>query len=255
MKYVSGIRPTGSIHLGNYLGAIKPWLELQEKHDCVFFVADLHTDALCSEVDSTTEQLLALGLHGVKIQSDFALDILQTYHRLAQQVPVSWLNRMTQYKDKVAAGEDATLSLLAYPVLMAADIFYFGGTHIPVGADQKQHVEFARDLQTRFPEYAKPEPVIMGYPRVMSLTEGTKKMSKSAPDDNGRINVTDSADVIRRKVRKAKSGINLSSQTPEMINLFGIYNALGGDPLAMFKGCGEFKDALADLIINELRAK
>lgn len=252
MRYVSGIRPTGAIHLGNYLGAIKPWLELQKEHECVFFVADLHGAHTDSEIYATWDQLLELGIREECLhqQSADTRDILALCHRLSQKVPVGWLNRMTQYKDKVTAGESPTLSLLAYPVLMAADIFHYSGTHIPVGADQVQHIEFARDVQALFPQYAKPEAVVMGYPRVMSLKDGTKKMSKSDPDDNSRINVTDSADVIRSKIRRAKTTTDILDVTDESANLYGMYHALGGT--SSFYRWGVFKDALADLIIQEL---
>jgi tryptophanyl-tRNA synthetase len=249
--YVSGIRPTGSIHLGNYLGAIKPWLALQETGEyCKWFIADLHGQHTAQEVAETYAQLSGLGVAAFR-ESTCKAALLGLYHELSQKTPVGWLNRMTQFKDKTGAGEEATLSLFAYPVLMAADIFYFSGTHIPVGDDQVQHIEFARDLQARFPQYAKPEAVVMGYPRVMSLKDGTKKMSKSDPDDNSRINVTDDAATIRKKIRGAKTTTNISDITAESANLYGIYHALGGR--SSFEQWGKFRDALADLIIKELK--
>lgn len=135
MKYVSGIRPTGNIHLGNYLGAIRQWKELQKDSDCTWFIADLHSAEGKYEAKATFDVLCSLGIKP-QIESAHTANILDVYHELSFQVPIGWLNRMTQFKDK-SQTEEATLSLLAYPVLMAADIFYFGGTHIPIGADQK----------------------------------------------------------------------------------------------------------------------
>lgn len=246
-RFVSGIRPTGNIHLGNYLGAIKQWKKLQGGNDCVWFVADLHGEHSPDEIGATYEQLEKIGINAC-IESGNKPEILSIYHQLSFQAPIGWLNRMTQFKDK-SQTEDATLALLAYPVLMAADIFHFGGTHIPIGADQKQHIEFVRDLAAKA-GYPLPEPIIGEYPRIMSLTDGTKKMSKSEPNDFSRINVTDSPEIIRKKVAVAKTAMNITDDTPEMNNLRTIYKAVGGTQShARFK---DFKEELAELVIKEL---
>lgn len=244
MKYVSGIRPTGRIHLGNYLGAIKQWRGLKG----TFFVANLHSDGDAYYMKS---QLAQLGIKAV-IESDHQNDIFDIQHQLSRYVGVGRLERMTQYKDKCET-EQATLSLLTYPVLMAADIFYFGGTHIPVGADQVQHIEFARDMADIMKhngyDFAKPEAVLSEYPRIMSLSDGTKKMSKSDDDVDGCIYVDDSADEIRRKVKIAKTAMTPDADTPDMSNLRCIHKALGGDGIVMsFK---HFKEELAAMIIKE----
>lgn len=237
---VSGIRPTGNVHLGNYLGAIKQW----NKSAGTYFIADLHGEG---NAQATYDALQKCGIDLV-IESTYKDQILSIYHKLSFGVPIGWLNRMTQFKDK-SQTEDATLALLSYPVLMAADIFYFGGTEIPIGADQKQHIEFVRDLADKF-GYAKPEPIIGDYPRIMSLTDGTKKMSKSDPDDNSRINVMDSPDVIRKKISMAKTAMQFTDDTPEMCNLRTIYKACDGkESHTKFK---HFKEELAELIIAEL---
>lgn len=256
IKVISGIRPTGNIHLGNYLGAIKQWKELQDKHECVFFVADLHSQN--SSDDLLEKTWLQLERCGVSIkhltyESIFGSKILELYHHLSCKVPIGWLNRMTQFKDK-AKTEDATLALFSYPVLMAADIFYFGATYtetlIPIGADQKQHIEFVRDLADKM-GYIKPKPLIGDYPRIMSLTDGTKKMSKSDPNDYSRINVTDASEVIRDKIMKAKSANTMTDNTPEMLNLKTIFNACGG-AIDLTIRVKDFKEELAELIIKEL---
>lgn len=251
MKIVSGIRPTGNIHLGNYLGAIKQWKELQKKHDCIFFVADLHSQYSCKEAAATKMQLRNCGVSNefIWFESDFKEEILGLYHDLSFKVPIGWLNRMTQFKDK-SQTEEATLALLSYPILMAADIFYFGGTHIPIGDDQKQHIEFARDLAQRT-GHTVPEPIIGQYPRIMSLTDGTKKMSKSDSNDMSRINLSDKPDVIRQKIMKAKSANSLEDVTPEMNNLFKIHTACRGKTFSSNK-VKDFKEELAELIIKEI---
>ena len=245
MKVVSGIRPTGNIHLGNYLGAIQEW---KKYPDGKFFIADLHCKHDYKDMVKTYEQLQMLGINPA-VESIRKDEILSLYHTLTFEVPVGWLNRMTQFKDK-SKTEDATLALLSYPVLMAADIFYFNGTHIPVGNDQLQHIEFIRDLADRC-GFEKPTPIIGNYPRIMSLKDGTKKMSKSDADDYSRINVTDAPDVIRDKIMKAKSANDFNDNTPEMINLRTIYKACGGGE-SHFVKMKDFKEALSDAIIKEL---
>lgn len=247
MKYVTGIRPTGRIHLGNYLGAIKQFRELE--NDKLFFIADLHGNG---DVNLTCEQLNRFGISPV-VESMYHREIFAIQHQLSKHVGVGRLERMTQYKDKCET-EQATLSLLAYPVLMAADIFHFQGTHIPIGADQMQHLEFARDMVDIMAhngvQYIKPGAVLSEYPRVMSLTDGTKKMSKSDSDDGGCIYIDDAPDVIRSKIANAKTAMNITDGTSEMINLRTIYKACNGtQEHTRFK---DFKEELAELIIQEL---
>jgi tryptophanyl-tRNA synthetase len=244
MKYLTGIRPTGRLHLGNYLGAIKHGREL----GATFFIADLHGQG---DVGSCLKQLDKLNIKA-EIESNYYPAILRLQHIISQYVGVGRLERMTQYKDK-SETEQATLKLLSYPVLMAADIFYFGGTHIPVGADQVQHIEFARDMVDILAYngiyYTKPEAVLSEYPRIMSLTDGNKKMSKSSCDDAGIIYVDDTPEVIRRKILSAKTAMTMGDVTPEMLNLKTIYKAVGGNKNhSRFK---EFKEELAELLIKE----
>lgn len=250
MRYVSGIRPSGKIHLGNYLGALRHWKAIQAEHDCFWFVADLHGQHSDAEVRETVVALEAIEIQAIP-QSWAGGDILRLAHELSFHVPVGWLNRMTQYKDKGTG----TLALLSYPVLMAADVLYHGATHVPVGEDQKQHIEFIRDLVDSLAAkgivYTKPEAVIAPVgARVMSLTDGTKKMSKSDPDDNSRINLSDDADTIARKIKIAKTSMNVSDDTPEANNLRGIYTALGGDKC--HTRWSDFKQELTALIVAEL---
>lgn len=253
MKYVSGIRP-GNIHLGNYLGAIKQWKELQKDNDCIWFIADLHSDN-SQEVKQTFETLYKCGITA-KIESTYRAEILKISHELSFKIPVGWLNRMTQFKDK-SQTESSSLALLAYPVLMAADIFHFGGLlgeiKIPVGNDQVQHIELIRDI-ARVNGYPAPEAVISKYPRIMSLTDGNKKMSKSDPNDYSRINIMDNVDVIRDKIMKAKSANNVYDDTAEMNNLWQIYDACGGEDKEPYLKVKDFKEELAELIIRELAA-
>jgi tryptophanyl-tRNA synthetase len=252
-RYVSGIRPTGSIHLGNYLGAIRQWKKLQEEADCLFFVADLHGIHSESEVDDTIKELMRCGVAPTRIaiQSRFGPGHLLLHAKLLHYATIGQLSRMTQYKDK-AEKETETAALLTYPVLMAADIFHLGGTHVPVGNDQVQHIEFARDLWDKLPEtpFPKPQAVIGDYPRIMSLTDGTRKMSKSDPDDLSRINVTDSSDQIKAKIMAAKTSMNPNDETPEARNLRTIYKALGGEQT--HGRWRPFKEELIDLLVAEL---
>ena len=246
MKYVTGIRPSGNIHLGNYLGAIKQAKSL----GCRVFVADLHGIHAKDEVMNTAKLLIDIGLD-VDIQSHFGKEHLLLYANLLHYATIGHLSRMTQYKEK-SEKEAQTAALLVYPVLMAADIFYLEGTHIPVGNDQLQHIEFIRDLHDKLPEkpFPKPEAVVSEYPRIMSLSDGTKKMSKSDSDDMSRINITDSTDVIRKKISVAKTAMDMTDDTPEMRNLKTIYKGVGGkENHTRFKA---FKDELAALIIKEL---
>ena len=253
IRYVSGIRPTGHIHLGNYLGAIRQWKKLQEQGDSLFFVADLHGIHSSGETLDTLSTLRDLGIRNITIQSDFDSRHLRLHARLMHYVTLGQLNRMTQFKEK-SEKEAQTAALLTYPVLMAADIFHLDGTHVPVGNDQVQHIEFVRDLCDRLPHepFLKPEAVIGDYPRIMSLTDGTRKMSKSDPEDMSRINVTASADTIRSKVMAAKTAMSLSDDTPEVRNLKTIYRAVGGSK--EHDRWKLFKDELVELLVAELGA-
>lgn len=247
MRYVTGIRPSGSIHFGNYLGAIKHAKQLQ----CRVFVADLHGIHDREEVMRTAKLLVDLGLD-VDIQSHFGKEHLRLYADLLHYATIGHLSRMTQYKEK-SEKEAQTAALLTYPVLMAADIFHLRGSHIPVGNDQVQHIEFIRDLYDKLPDAAfpKPQAVISEYPRIMSLKDGTKKMSKSDPDDDTRINLTDGPEVIHRKIMGAKTALDMADDTPEMRNLKTIYKAVGGT--GRHERFKDFKMELATLIISELR--
>lgn len=257
-RYVSGIRPTGHVHIGNYLGAIRQWKSIQDAgHKCLFFIADLHGISTYDEVMATHEALLRCGIdpRNIAIQSHYDGGLLRLAHDLAFHVPIGWLNRMTQFKDK-SQTEAATLALFSYPVLMAADILFHGATHVPIGDDQRQHLEFVRDLVDSLAAkgitYTKPEPVLGDYPRVMSLTDGTKKMSKSDPDDNSRINLSDSPEAIRRKIMAAKTSMSISDDTPEANNLRLLYRAFGGQQEhTRWKA---FKGELVDLVIAEIAA-
>lgn len=246
MKYVTGIRPTGNIHLGNYLGAIKRAKEFGS----IVFIADLHGVHTKEEIHVTRKCLRHLGIETI-LQSDFGLEHLRLYADLQHYATIGHLSRMTQYKEK-SEKETQTASLLTYPVLMAADIFHLKGTHIPVGSDQVQHIEFIRDLYDKLSEkpFPKPEAAVSQYPRIMSLTDGTKKMSKSEPDDMSRINITDDAETIRSKIMGAKTAMAIDDDTPEMVNLKTIYKAVGGtENHTRFKN---FKTELSELIIKEI---
>jgi tryptophanyl-tRNA synthetase len=293
-RVFSGMQPTGSLHLGNYLGAMLQWIEMQKTHECIYCVVDMHAITLWqepSELVSATRQVtaayIAAGLDPKKSilfnqsQVPEHAELAWVFNCVAR---LGWLNRMTQFKDK--AGKDreaASVGLYAYPNLMAADILAYRATHVPVGDDQKQHLELARDIAQKFnndfkPQieaagfadgvfFPQPEPVITGpATRVMSLRDGTKKMSKSDPSDLSRINLTDDADSIAKKIQKAKTdpdGIPSDAGglagRPEAENLVGIYAALAGKSrdavLAEFGGSqfSGFKKALAELAVDRLQ--
>lgn len=287
MRVVSGIQPTGNLHLGNYLGAIRQWVAMQDSmtdgDDCLFFLADLH--ALTVAIDpkelgaNTIEMAATLIASGI----DPTRAILFNQARVPAHSELAWilngtarmgwLNRMTQWKDKAGKNrEGASVGLFVYPVLQAADVLLYNATHVPVGDDQKQHLELARDIATKFNTdfnvdlFTLPEPLISkAAPRIMSLRDGTAKMSKSDPSDASRINLVDSDDVIVQKLRKAKSDADTLPETadglegrPEARNLVTIYAALAGTGvdavLAQFagQGFGAFKPALADLAVASL---
>ena len=284
MRVVSGIQPTGDLHLGNLLGAILRWVRMQDETECLIFLADLH--ALTIDVDparlsaSIREMAAALIASGIDPAKCilFRQSAVPAHAELAWILQgtarMGWLNRMTQWKDKAGKNkEGASVGLFTYPVLQAADILLYQATHVPVGEDQKQHVEITRDIALKFNTdfdvdlFVPPEPYIGGgaAARVMSLRDGNSKMSKTDPSDQSRINLIDSDDVIAQKIRKAKtdpeplpdSAEGLEGR-PEARNLVGIYAAVTDssveDVLQQFsgQGFGAFKPALADALVAML---
>jgi tryptophanyl-tRNA synthetase len=292
VRVFSGVQPTGNLHLGNYLGAITKFVALQETHDCIYCVVDLHAITqpqvpaeLTANTREVTAAFLACGIdpkkHIVFNQSQVAehAELAWIFNCVAR---IGWLNRMTQFKEKAGKDrENASIGLYAYPILMAADILVYRATHVPVGEDQKQHLELSRDIAQKFnsdyletivkqgfPDgfFPLPEPLIQGpATRVMSLRDGTKKMSKSDSSDYSRINLADDADTIALKVRKAKtdpdalpSEIAGLSGRPEADNLTGIFAALSdqskADVLREYGGSqfSRFKSALVDLAVAKL---
>ncbi len=250
-RIFSGIQPTGNLHLGNYLGAIRNWVQLQHDYECIFCIVDLHALTLPQdplELRAATREVtaayIAAGIdptHCIIFNQSMVSAHTELAWLLACLTPLGWLNRMTQFKEK--GGKDremAGLGLYAYPVLMAADIIGYKATHVPVGEDQKQHVELARDIAGAFNRryevdfFPLPEPQIFGEAtRVMSLRDGSKKMSKSDISDYSRLNMTDDADAIALKIRRAKTDPEPLPATlaalearPEADNLVGIYAAL-----------------------------
>jgi tryptophanyl-tRNA synthetase len=293
-RVFSGMQPTGNLHLGNYLGALTRWVEMQSTHDCIYCIVDMHSitaqwidpNELRQSIRDVTAAYLAAGLDPKKSilfnqsQVPEHAELAWIFNCTAR---LGWLDRMTQFKDK--AGKDkerASVGLYAYPVLMAADILVYQATHVPVGDDQKQHLELARDIAQKFNSdyraaivasgYADGqffplcEPVIMGpATRVMSLRDGTKKMSKSDVSDLSRINMTDDADTIAKKIQKAKTDADaLPSEEaglkgrPEADNLVGIYAALSqSDKQGVLRQYGggqfsAFKKALAELAVEKI---
>jgi len=291
MRVVSGIQPTGQPHLGNYLGAIRNYVKLQDEAvaaggECLIFLADLHAISMPhdpKELHSSTLELVAT-LVACAVDPNKAVLFNQA------QVPahaelqwllngtarMGWLNRMTQFKDKSGKNrEGASVALFTYPVLQAADVLLYQATHVPVGEDQKQHLELARDIAQKFnndfateeaPVFTLPDPIIPPEAaRIMSLRDGTAKMSKSDVSEMSRINLADDADTMAKKIKKAKTDPEpLPSETkgledrPEALNLVTIYAALAGmsaqDALAEYggQGFGVFKPALAELLVEKL---
>jgi tryptophanyl-tRNA synthetase len=295
-RVFSGVQPTGNLHLGNYLGAIKRFVELQKTHECIYCVVDLHAitvpmsvwggpKELASATRQVTAAFIAAGIdpakHIVFNQSQVSAhaELAWIFNCIAR---LGWLNRMTQFKEKAGKDrENVSVGLYAYPNLMAADIHVYRATHVPVGEDQKQHLELARDIAQKFNNdygpsiqshgfgdmfFPLPEPIIQGpATRVMSLRDGSKKMSKSEPSDYSRINLTDDADAISQKIRKAKTDPEpLPSEEkglesrPEADNLVGIYAALSDKTKAQVLGefgggqFSTFKSALVDLAVAKL---
>ncbi|MES2983719.1 MAG: tryptophan--tRNA ligase [Pseudomonadota bacterium] len=317
-RVLSGVQPTGNLHLGNYLGAIRNWVGLQDSHECLFMLADLHAitvpqdpAALTRNTRETAAAYIACGIDPEK-SVIFPQSAVSMHAELAWilscHAPLGWLNRMTQFKDKGQVAvkfnykneeqrkliekvmkevevkvifskddflvqkntNDAKLGLYSYPVLMAADIIGYHATHVPVGEDQKQHLELARDIAGAFNRaygvefFPLPEPIILPTAaRIMSLRDGSKKMSKSDPSDYARITLTDDADTIAKKLRKATSdsieGVTYEPETrPEVANLLTIYAALTGttpDAVASQFASAQtsaFKSALVDVAVDKL---
>jgi tryptophanyl-tRNA synthetase len=282
-RIFSGIQPTGNLHLGNYLGAIRNWVTLQLEYDCIFCIVDLHAltlpispEELRAQTREVTAAYIAAGIdpeHCIIFNQSAAPGHAQLAWLLGCLTPLGWLNRMTQFKEKAGKVRDeAGLGLYAYPVLMAADILLYKATHVPVGEDQKQHLELSRDIAGAFNRrygvefFPLPEPQIFGpATRVMSLRDGTKKMSKSDTSDYSRLNMTDDADAIALKIRKAKTDPEPLPATeadaekrPEADNLLSIYAALANmsraEAVRKFAGrnFSEFKGELADLAAEVL---
>jgi len=285
-KIFSGVQPTGNLHLGNYIGAIKNFVDLQNQEDneCVYCVVDLHaittkqdSKILKSNIRETTAAFLASGIDPNK-SIIFNQSLVPAHSEgswiLGCIARMGWLNRMTQFKEK--AGKDkekASVGLYIYPVLMTADILLYDATHVPVGEDQKQHLELARDIAQKFnldfnvPNFLRaPDPLIKkDFSRIMSLKDGTNKMSKSDPSDLSRINLTDNKDQIINKIKKAKTDneplpsddTNLDKR-PEVENLLGIYSSLSGQSLSNSlnefggKNFSEFKEKLAELVVDKI---
>jgi tryptophanyl-tRNA synthetase len=291
-RVFSGVQPTGNLHLGNYLGAIVKFVELQNEAPCLFCVVDMHAITVWQEPDElvhstreVTAAFLAAGIdaekHIIFNQSQVSghAELAWIFNCVAR---MGWLSRMTQFKEKAGKDrENASVGLFAYPCLMAADILLYRATHVPVGDDQKQHLELARDIAQKFNNdfaeiatakgfaegfFPLPEPLISGpATRVMSLRDGTKKMSKSDPSDQSRINLTDSADDIAKKIKKAKTDpeplpteLEGLRDRPEADNLIGIYAALmKADKASVLKEFGggqfsKFKNALVELAVEKL---
>ncbi|MBF0130788.1 MAG: tryptophan--tRNA ligase [Alphaproteobacteria bacterium] len=282
-RIFSGVQPTGNLHLGNYLGAIRNWVRLQHSFECLFCIVDLHAITVWqdpAELRKSTREvaagLLAAGIDPAR-NVVFHQSSVPGHAQLAWVfncvARLGWLNRMTQFKEKAGKDrENASVGLYAYPNLMAADILLYKATHVPVGEDQKQHLELARDIAQKFNNdfgtdlFPVVEPIIQGVAaRVMSLRDGTKKMSKSDPSDYSRINMTDGPDAILQKIRKAKTDPHPLPETPEgyesrpdAANLVGIYAALSDtefeDTAKRFAGeqFSTFKQHLADLAVAKL---
>jgi tryptophanyl-tRNA synthetase len=285
-KIFSGVQPTGNLHLGNYLGAIKNFVELQnsKENECIFCVVDLHAitvkqdpKELKKNIRETAATFIASGIdpnNNIIFNQSMVSAHSEAAWILSCVSKIGWLNRMTQFKEK--AGKDkekASIGLYSYPVLMAADILLYDATHVPVGDDQKQHLELCRDIAQKFNndfnaiDFLKvPEPLIQKqFSRIMSLKDGMKKMSKSDPSDLSRINLTDEKDEIYNKIKRAKTDtmpmpmdIKDLVERPEAENLLGIYSSLKNQKLENsiddFKGkqFSEFKEKLSEVLIEKI---
>jgi tryptophanyl-tRNA synthetase len=291
-RVFSGVQPTGNLHLGNYLGAITKFVSLQDAHDCIYCVVDLHAITVFQDPDELTKNTREVTAAFIAAGIDPKKNIVFNQSQVAEHAELAWvfncvarlgwLNRMTQFKEKAGKDrENASVGLYAYPNLMAADILVYRATHVPVGEDQKQHLELSRDIAQKFNNdfagtirshgygdafFPLPEPLIQGpATRVMSLRDGTRKMSKSEPSDQSRINLTDDPDTIALKIRRAKTDPDplpdnekALEARPEADNLVGIYAALAGHSKAQvlndFGGAqfSTFKPALSDLLVAKL---
>ena len=291
-RVFSGVQPTGELHLGNYLGAIRNFVDLQEEYECLYCVVDLHAITVWQDpiklAANTREVAASFLASGIDPKNSIMFNQSQvTAHAelswiLSCVSRIGWLNRMTQFKDKAGKNrENASVGLYVYPNLMAADILAYKASHVPVGEDQKQHLELTRDIATKFNNdfsvefFPVVEPLILGEAtRVMSLRDGKAKMSKSDPSDNSRINLTDGTDEIVQKIRKARTDPDVlpgpevliegdlktedQNKRPEAFNLLSIYSALSRqsleETLKQFQGMqfSSFKDELADLSIAKL---
>jgi tryptophanyl-tRNA synthetase len=285
-KIFSGVQPTGNLHLGNYLGAIKNFVELQNKKEnqCIFCVVDLHAitvkqdpKELKKNIRETTATFIACGIdptNNIIFNQSMVSAHSEAAWILSCVSRIGWLNRMTQFKEK--AGKDkqkASIGLYSYPVLMAADILLYDASHVPVGDDQKQHLELCRDIAQKFNNdfdardfLRVPEPLIQKqFSRIMSLKDGMKKMSKSDPSDLSRINLNDDKNMILNKIKKAKTDLLVLPQEakdlaerPEAENLLGIYSCLKNQNLEKSisefngKNFSEFKEKLSELIIEKI---
>ncbi|HEY0043792.1 MAG TPA: tryptophan--tRNA ligase [Allosphingosinicella sp.] len=283
-RVVSGIQPTGNLHLGNYLGAIKRWVQMQDEAECLFFLADLHAITVYNDPAELAANVREMAAALIACGIDESKSVLFNHARVPAHpemawilnctARVGWLNRMTQFKDKAGKNrEGSSVGLYAYPVLQAADVLLYQASHVPVGEDQKQHVELIRDIATKFNTdfgtelFTLPEPHIAATAaRIMSLRDGTAKMSKSDPSDMSRINLTDDADTISQKIRKAKTDAEPLPESPDGLegrpearNLIAVYAALADreqqSVLSEFagRGFGAFKPALADLLVETMR--
>ena len=282
-RILTGVQPTGALHLGNYLGAIRNWRNFLDSHECLFFIVDLHAitvpqdpQELTASTRKAAAAYIASGMDPQKC-SIFVQSHVPQHCELAWVLgcftPLGWLNRMTQFKDKAGKQKDmAALGLFSYPVLMAADILLYKATHVPVGEDQKQHLELTRDIAQSFNKrfekevFIKPAPFIVeSVARIMSLRDGGKKMSKSDPSEQSRIHLTDTPEIIRDKIKRAKTDMDLLPGTPESLenrpearNLLEIFAALSGKSLKetclYFEGApfSKLKNELSDHLISEL---
>ena len=283
-RILSGVQPTGNLHLGNYLGAIKNFVKLQKDYECYFMLADLHSitvfqdpKKLRENIIETAAVFLACGLDPKKnvifCQSSVAghSELAWIFNCVAR---IGWLNRMTQFKEKAGSNkEKASVGLYSYPTLMAADILLYRATHVPVGEDQKQHLELCRDIALKFNNdfnckdfFTLPEPIITKeVARIMSLKDGTKKMSKSDESEASRINLTDSEEDIIQKIKKAKTDNDLIPDAesklvdrPEARNLVNIFSILNGSTIEKTlkelsgKNFSELKNKLSDILIKEI---
>lgn len=282
-RVVSGIQPTGNLHLGNYLGAIRRWVKLQDEVECLIFLADLHAITVYNDPAELRRNVNGMAAALIACGIDPERTVLFNHARvpahpelawiLSCTARMGWLNRMTQFKEKSGKNkEGASVGLYAYPILQAADVLLYQATHVPVGEDQKQHVELMRDIALKFNAdydvdlFTAPEPHIgETAARIMSLRDGNAKMSKSDPSDMSRINLGDDSDLIAQKIRKAKTdpeplpdNMDALKARPEALNLVTIYAALTDrTPQSVLdefsgQGFGQFKPVLADLLIETL---